>query len=157
MDDNEQVRQVQDLLAEAVNIFNLDRASKSFGDRHPELGKMIKCQVCNTRHRGMPCVPVYAKGEDGRERMCQQHTNKGIYGAAKFKGRILKHRNKRGLQDLELALLLYRKDYEPFFSDKETAGKEALIEAVRINRGKRRARKRSLRLITEASRRRNRV
>jgi hypothetical protein len=30
-----------------------DFKNRSFGGRHPELGKMIKCQVCGTRHRSM--------------------------------------------------------------------------------------------------------
>jgi hypothetical protein len=36
--------------------------SRSFSGRHPELGKMIKCQICGTRHRSSKiCKFRYAK------------------------------------------------------------------------------------------------
>lgn len=152
-----QPQEQNNALESVVEQFHRGRQTKSYGDRHPELGKMIKCQVCNQRHRGSPCIAVYAKNEDGSERLADQGTNKGVYGAAKFKGRILKHRNAWGLQVLERALLLYRKDYEPYFKDKDEAGKMALVEAIRQKRAERAARRRKLNSVVKASRRGNRA
>lgn len=67
----------------------LEIRGRSFSGRHPELGKMIKCQVCGTRHRK-------------NERLCIQKivvpvpaTRKGILGAAAFaKKRYRPHSNR---------------------------------------------------------------
>jgi hypothetical protein len=62
----------------------------SFSGRNPDLGPMIKCHVCGTRHRR-------------NERKCEQkivmptgQTRKGVLGAAVFaKKRIHPHPNQR--------------------------------------------------------------
>jgi hypothetical protein len=41
----------QQKLAMAVAKFQEEHYNKSFSQRHPELGKMIKCQTCGRRHR----------------------------------------------------------------------------------------------------------
>lgn len=51
MDTNEQVNRASDDLLKAVESFQQNFRERSFSQRHKELGKMIKCQVCRTRHR----------------------------------------------------------------------------------------------------------
>lgn len=136
-----------DVLQKAVQQFEQDREVKSYGDRHPELGKMFTCQVCGLRHRGtLPCIPVYKKDESGDEMFA-------VHGMPK--GPKRRHRNKRGLQDLERATQLFN-EYEPFYGDKDEAGKQALIDAVRELKTKRRVRRKRLLKITKTSRRINR-
>jgi hypothetical protein len=36
-----------------------DIEGRSFSERHPELGKMLKCQVCKTRHRAPQCAQTF--------------------------------------------------------------------------------------------------
>jgi hypothetical protein len=38
-------------LQEAIDKYKEDFKDRSFSERNPELGKMIKCQVCLRRHR----------------------------------------------------------------------------------------------------------
>lgn len=46
---------------EAAEKFERERKGKSFSGRHPELGPMIKCYVCNRRHRdNEQCLIRYA-------------------------------------------------------------------------------------------------
>lgn len=77
---------------------------RSFSGRHPELGKMIKCQVCKARHRTtVNCTVTFTtvvdRGPNERtvpERIASQNTAKGVVGAAAFKGKRIKpHFNKR--------------------------------------------------------------
>lgn len=146
-----------DELSQLAQFFFDSRKDKSFSERHPELGKMINCPVCGERHRSAHvCVPTYAKGKNGEDRLCSQHTNKGIYGAAAYRGRILKHRNAWGLKVLERATMLFRKDYAPFYKDEDAAGKMALSRALNELREERNARRRKQRSIVKESRRRNR-
>ena len=156
-------------LQAAVANFEADRKHKSFSGRRPELGKMINCPVCDRRHRSSQvCVPVYARqklynvetGEIffGEPMMASQKTKKGVLGAAQFKGqRLLKHRNARGLQVLERATLLFRRDYKPFIKDEDAAGKAALSRALNEIRAERRTRRKTLLVITKRSRRLNRA
>lgn len=47
-------------LEAAVLVFNTDRAGKSYSGRHPELGRMVNCFVCDKRHRSAHvCLPRY--------------------------------------------------------------------------------------------------
>lgn len=100
---------------------------RSFSDRNPELGRMIKCQVCGLRHRSViKCeqrfvelwieedletgekTTVYAtavqpKGIEIPSQASAHHpTIKQVIGAAVFKGKRLNpHPNKRNLQFIE--------------------------------------------------------
>lgn len=47
-------------LEAAVSAFNTERSAKSFSGRHPELGRMVNCPVCDKRHRSAHvCLPRY--------------------------------------------------------------------------------------------------
>jgi hypothetical protein len=92
-------------VAEQADKVLADLRSRSFSGRHPELGKMIKCQVCGRRHRAVEkCeqkfVELYIEedietGEKttvfatalqpGKKPTLKQHI-----GAAAFKGKRLK-------------------------------------------------------------------
>jgi hypothetical protein len=175
------------LLSRAVNEYLSSREHKSFSERHPELGKMIKCAICGLRHRSARvCTPVYAthatktvQAEDGSvvpmPMLASQHTRKGVLGANAFRGRILKHRNAWGLQVLDRAQQIYRREMAFYpnvrtdiadqtkaekkeaqdFMDK--IGKQSLSRALNEKRAARAARRRKFFLITRESRRVNRA
>lgn len=95
---------------EAVAAFNTAHIAKSFSGRHPELGRMVKCQVCQTRHRDyIKCQQKFAVGRydlapEGEKKilMADQTTRNGVMGAASVKGKRLKpHPNSYALQILE--------------------------------------------------------
>ena len=82
-------------------------AAKPFSQRHPELGKMIKCQVCGHRHRdSQKCIQVFATKwfEEDLETgvvepilatavpQDQKPTKRQIAGATAFKAKRLKPR-----------------------------------------------------------------
>lgn len=91
---------LQAAIAEATKAIG----ARSFSERHPELGKMVNCQVCGTRHRlnERKCVQVFTyrmkdyellkETEDGKVvpdyRTCapegEKPTIKQIMGAATF-------------------------------------------------------------------------
>lgn len=156
------------LLQQAVEEFEAERAAKTFSGRHPELGKMIQCPVCDRRHQSShTCIPVYAASKteeefDGenwipRILMASDKTRKGVYGASRFKRqRILKHRNARSLRILDRATQLFRTDYNPFYNDENVAGKMALSRAMNEIRKENKERRRKLLKITKASRKQNR-
>jgi len=99
------------LLKRVVDAYHAEREVKSFSQRHPELGRMVNCQVCNLRHRASRvCVPVYSTelGNLNEQGVRVLSTKKQKFGAAAFKGRIIKHRNAWGLQVLERATLIFR-------------------------------------------------
>jgi hypothetical protein len=93
---------------------------RSFSGRHPELGKMINCQACNTRHRQneRKCVQVFTTVVDRGpyeetvpERRTPQ-TIKGVMGAAQFKGKRLRPPlNKRANQFVELVRSFLKNEY----------------------------------------------
>jgi hypothetical protein len=80
---------------------------RSFSGRHPELGKMINCQVCHVRHREneRKCVQIFTKDAEGNERSLARtrQTIKTVLGAAQFKGKRLRPPlNKRANEFVEL-------------------------------------------------------
>ena len=119
----------------AVDQALKDIRDRSFSGRHPELGRMIKCQVCRTRHRGSQCEQKFAvlyiteelNDETGqfeivRESSLAKDTLKGVAGAAQFKGkRKMSRANQRGLQLVELTQTLFPK-YQDHTSVKEADG-----------------------------------
>lgn len=47
---------------------------RSYAGRHPELGKMVKCQICKTRHRAVKqCSQKFHKLEDVEQIAGQTH------------------------------------------------------------------------------------
>ena len=111
---------------------------RSFSARHPELGKMVKCQVCQKRHRdSIKCsqkfvelwieedletgekTTIYAisaqpKGvEVPHQISAQQPTLKQTVGAAALKGkRLHPHPNRRNLQLIETVRALLPDEYD---------------------------------------------
>jgi hypothetical protein len=62
---------VSEALQAALNDAHKVIQGRTFADRHPELGKMFKCQVCGTRHRKneRKCEQVFTyavKDKEGR-------------------------------------------------------------------------------------------
>lgn len=124
-------------------------SGRSFSARHPELGRMVKCQVCNRRHRdSIKCeqkfvelwveedletgekTVIYAtavqpKGTEIRGQIsAEQPTMKQILGAAAFKTKRLNpHPNKRNLQYVELVRALTPDEFDEV--DLEKAKKRA--------------------------------
>lgn len=84
---------------------------RSFSGRNPELGKMIKCQVCGRRHRSsIECKQIFKQlwvdedletGELSIQYAMvplpeqNQKSYKAVLGAAPFKGKRLKPHGKR--------------------------------------------------------------
>lgn len=83
--------------------------SRSYAGRHPELGKMVNCVICDRRHRSsIVCKAVYAKDEEGNPRMAAQNTARGVYGAKAFaKKRYHPHPSKSKLQLVQRTRELY--------------------------------------------------
>jgi hypothetical protein len=98
--------------------------SRSFSGRNPELGKMIKCQVCQKRHRdSIKCeqkfVELYVEEdlETGEVTpilaMAAKNTRFGLVGHAPFKGkRVHPHSNQRNLQLIEAVRALLPDEYD---------------------------------------------
>ena len=97
---------------------------RSFSERNPELGKMIKCQICQKRHRSsIKCVQVFATKwwEEDLETgvvepifaSADQNTRFGVVGHAAFKGkRLHPHPNRRNLQLIEAVRALLPDEYD---------------------------------------------
>jgi hypothetical protein len=133
--DFEQPTASPEALVAAVKALEQIR-SRSFSERHPELGKMIKCQICSHRHRSsIKCeqkfkelyieedletgekTTIYAVAAqpEGTEIVGQisaeQPTQKQIVGAAMFKGKRLKpHINHKQLLFIERVRKLMAQD-----------------------------------------------
>lgn len=127
MEPNEQ--QIKPEVSEAIARIREKEKEKSFSGRHPELGKMINCRICDRRHRSsIACVQVFAKNENGVELIAE--------GPGHGKGRINRHWNKRSLQVVDLTrrlLPLYPFDEENVEA-KALAVKKARSRAVNLLR-----------------------
>lgn len=112
----------QQKLNAAIADFNTQQYNRSFSQRHPELGRMVNCQVCSRRHRAnergcgqvftfrVGDYEIFREDEKGdlvpAYRTCVQPdskpTMKQIVGAAQFKKKRWKqHPNKGKLQFIE--------------------------------------------------------
>jgi hypothetical protein len=84
---------------------------RSFSGRHPELGRMINCQFCDTRHREneRKCSQTFAvelTPTKDREHL----THKQIFGASRFaKKRLNPHSNRYRQARINAALAKQRK------------------------------------------------
>jgi hypothetical protein len=86
----------------AIDRFREKYHNKSFSGRHPELGRMINCPICDRRHRTSEiCLQRFAKTEEGVELVARGHGH--------GKGRINRHWNKRSLElvDLTRKLIIF--------------------------------------------------
>jgi len=150
------------LLKRVIDAYHAERRVKSFSQRHPELGRMVNCQVCNLRHRASRvCVPVYSTelGNLNEQGVRVLSTKKQKFGAAAFKGRIIKHRNAWGLQVLERATSIFREwraDPYKFTATDDELGKHALSRALNEKRAERAADRKVRMTRAKESRRRNR-
>src|SRR5271157_5319494 len=146
-------QEVVDLAAKALAGLHY----RSFSARHPELGKMIKCQVCNRRHRdSIKCQQVFKELwidedlETGKLETVyatvplhnQIPTIKAIVGTAQFKGKRRQRRpNPKDLPLVELTRRIYgREDYDENKSEDKAFMIECRTEAARQLRKERKAR-----------------
>ena len=130
--------------------------ARSFSARNPQLGKMIKCQICHRRHRENPlvagvrysCIQQFAKPrymfttteaselvpvpqENRPALIASQTTRKGVVGAATFaKKRLLPHHNRRDLLLVQRTIELYP-EHAVYLSDPLEAMREARLQAQR--------------------------
>ena len=113
--------------------------ARSYSGRNPELGKMINCPICDLRHRGVICTPVYATGRwdlapEGEKKLliASQNTAKGVMGAHTVaKKRLHPHPSKRKLQLVQLTQRLFPL-HEPYLTDPIECMKAARNDAYRI-------------------------
>jgi hypothetical protein len=148
-------QRVNEAVAKALQAIR----NRSYAGRHPELGKMVNCPVCDRRHRGSICAPIYAVGRYALEKtplIASQETYRGVYGAHSVaKKRFNPHPNVRGLK-----LLARTRDLFPSFflniTDPKACMKAARAEAIRQLRAEEKEERRKERNQTKLSRRINR-
>ena len=122
------------MIAARLAIYN-----RPFSERHPELGKMVNCAICDRRHRdSIICIPKYATGRYAPYRvMIAPDTKGGILGRAQFKGKRIKQHHKKGaLQLVQLTQTLFPQ-YEVYITDPVECMKLARRDAARILKDKR--------------------
>jgi hypothetical protein len=94
--------EIKSEIAKAIADIREKQKDKSFSERHPELGKMINCPMCDRRHRTSEiCLQRFAKTEEDVELVARGHGH--------GKGRINRHWNKRSLElvDLTRRLIIF--------------------------------------------------
>jgi hypothetical protein len=116
---------------------------RSFAGRNPELGRMIKCQICQTRHRQFErvCKQKFVKrGElemiagqtPETETVVEARKIRVILGAAVFnKKRLKPHPNKRQLQFVDLVRKLLPDEYTQ--EDMNIARQRAKRQLIKIH------------------------
>jgi hypothetical protein len=153
---------------------------RSFSDRHPELGKMVNCQVCGHRHRvnERKCeqkftfrvgdYELFREDEKGKLvpdtrtaiRPNEKPTMKQMMGQAAFaKKRFKPHHSKIKLQFIERTRVIFQREGFDVDSDKETFEKNlqhARVLAARELRKERRAARKEIHKRQDTSRRINR-
>lgn len=166
-------------LNDAIAAFEEERRFKSFSERHPELGKMINCQVCSSRHREheRKCEQRFTYTVDGFEyfvddengnkvpdyrtaiRPGERPTVKQQIGRAAFaKKRFHPHPSKIKLQFIERTRLVFARLGFDVDSDKATFEKNlqrARVVAAREIRREREISDREYRRQADQSRRIN--
>jgi hypothetical protein len=132
IDENPEIQDVGEFVSSPEAIAAADAAvsdirGRSFSARHPELGKMINCAVCRSRHRSsQKCEQKFKQlwidedietGEFSIQYAIvplpgQKGTPKSIVGAAYFaKKRKNPHPSRRKLQFIELVRKLIPDEY----------------------------------------------
>ena len=109
---------------EAIGEALVAITERSFSGRNPELGKMIKCQVCGRRHREneRKCEQKFVylhtieDTETGEKtdvtRELKPESRNGVVGAAMFRGkRIKSHLNRRKRRFIEIVRELLPDEY----------------------------------------------
>lgn len=102
-------------LQAAVAKFNEAFAERSFSQRHEDLGKMINCQLCGSRHReGDPVVRLSrAHGEQKLHDFPSRHAPGNRPRNAKI--RFNPHRHPKVIQFIQLSEKIYNEDIAPYF------------------------------------------
>lgn len=157
-------QELANVIEETINSVR----ARSYSQRHPELGKMINCPVCNRRHNGKQCEAKYAPLHEEEDletgevtkvyRMAAQNTRKGVLGAAVFaKKRFHPHLNRRKTLFIERVRKLFG---EGTFNEESPEFKRALNIARRTAKEQlgreRRSRANARRHMQNVSRRINR-
>lgn len=132
-----------DALKAAVNAYRKRFEARSYSERHPELGRMLKCQICLTRHRSSKvCSQKFAVGTHDTAPECEkkllvasQTTIKGVWGALGFaKKRRNVHHSHRMLRLVQITQDLFPKYYPDQIADPAEAMKAARGEAQHVLR-----------------------
>lgn len=155
-------------LQQAIAKFNKEHAEKSFSARHPELGRMVNCQICGNRHREhdpiVVCTQRFCTSKHDSSVLLTSDsahdgpaTIKDVIGAAAFaKKRHNPHINQRKLQLVELTRKIFHEEFEPYFTDHVKSMHEARRAAKAILKAAHRAVSDKLRQQQDISRRINR-
>jgi len=139
-----------DLVSGAIAKLRAEIADRSFSGRHPELGKMVKCQICHLRHRSS----IVCKE---RVLIPTAQTRKGVYGAAQFQKKRLKpHHSHQLLQLVQLTQELFPSFYPDRIQDPQKAMYAARGQAMKQIDRKNRARRAVKKQIEHQSRQINR-
>ena len=171
---------VSEELQKAIDIALGKIENRSFSERNPELGKMVNCKVCGTRHRvnerkceqkftySVGDYELFREDENGElvpdYRTCmrpnERQTKRQVAGAAAFKGKRLKsHHSKVQLQFIERTRKVFLElGFDPDEKDKEVFEKNlqrARVLAAREIRRERELNDRRIRIEQDLSRRIN--
>ena len=131
-------------IQKTVDSIREKQKEKSFSQRHPELGKMVNCPMCDRRHRTSEiCLQRFAKTEEGVELVARGHGH--------GKGRINRHWNKRSLELVDLTRRLII-----FYPNGDEDVKKARSAAINILRKKWHARSHRIQMQQKLSRKINR-
>jgi hypothetical protein len=118
------VQPVSNEVKQAIAKYREDFKEKSFSGRNPELGKMIKCQICNRRHRTAEiCLQRFAKNKEDVELVARGHGHD--------RGRLRHHWSKKRLQVVDLTRRLI-----PFYPNAEEDFLKAKSRALNLLRKK---------------------
>lgn len=132
-----------DALKTAVEGFKARFEARSYSERHPELGRMLKCQICLQRHRSSKvCSQKFATrchdpAPEGEKKLliASQTTIRGVWGAAGFaKKRRKPHHSHWTLRLVQLTQDLFPKYYPDQIADPAEAMKAARGEAQHVLR-----------------------
>lgn len=165
-------KELEPVVKAAIEKFHEERRHKTFSERHPELGRMINCQVCSRRHReSIKCVQNFKylytleDTETGEKTdvfaTATPHGEKPTYrqmiGAAVFKGKRRRpHPNAKNLQLIERTHQLYGNfEFDPKSEQDQADLKTARTQANRELRKNRKLRNRNIRRQEKLSRRIN--
>ena len=131
---------VKSAVQAAIEKFRTDFKKKSYAQRHPELGKMMNCLICLTRHRSsVVCVQKFATGthdpapEGEKTLLVAAQTRKGILGSKQFKGkRVNPHHSHKLLRLVQLTQSLFPEYYPVKHEEPKKAMKAARRKALRL-------------------------
>lgn len=126
----------QEELAKAIASFDESFASRSFSGRHPELGKMVNCQVCSLRHRSSQvCHQRHVVNLTPPEGLTDL-TRFQVLGRKQFEGkRVNPHYSTKRQQLLQRTIELY-----PLHDGMYASTEQFTVEQVTMHAARREAR-----------------